>query len=202
MRAAAGTALAQAGVGIDDCAHLDLYSCFGSSVNFMRDALGIGLDDRRSLTVTGGLPYHGGAGSDYLTHAIAQMVRVLRNDPGSYGLVTGVGMHMTKHVAGVYSTTPGAVTVPDPAPGPTTRPIVERADGPAAVAAHTVVHGRDGRPEWGVVVCDLGDDAGSRTYARIEDPDLLADAATREWTGRRVRLGPHRSRDNANLVVA
>ena len=31
-----------AGVGIDDVAHLDLYSCFGSSVNFMRDALGIG----------------------------------------------------------------------------------------------------------------------------------------------------------------
>ena len=32
---------ASAGVGIDDVAHLDLYSCFGSSVNFARDALGI-----------------------------------------------------------------------------------------------------------------------------------------------------------------
>ena len=62
----------------------------------------VSLDDARPLTVTGGLPYHGGAGSDYLTHAIAQMVRVLRDDPGAYGLVTGVGMHMTKHVAGVY----------------------------------------------------------------------------------------------------
>ncbi len=32
---------ASAGVGVDDVAHLDLYSCFGSSVNFARDALGI-----------------------------------------------------------------------------------------------------------------------------------------------------------------
>jgi acetyl-CoA C-acetyltransferase len=200
MRVAAGTALERAGVGVDDCAYLDLYSCFGSSVNFMRDALGIGTDDTRPLTVTGGLPYHGGAGSDYLTHAIAQMVRVLRADPGSYGLVTGVGMHMTKHVAGVYSTTPGAVVPPEPAPAAATRPIALEAEGPATVAAHTVVHGRAGTPEWGVVVCDLGDDAGTRAYARIEDPDLLADAATGEWTGRRVTLSRHPTRDGANLV--
>jgi acetyl-CoA C-acetyltransferase len=202
MRVATGSSLAAAGIDVDDCAHLDLYSCFGSSVNFMRDALGIESDDTRALTVTGGLPYHGGAGSDYLTHAIAQMTRVLREDPGAYGLVTGVGMHMTKHVAGVYSTTPGAVRLPDPAPEPSTRPVVDRAAGVASVAAHTVVHGGDGTPEWGVVVCDLGDDAGSRAYGRIEDADLLADAAAGEWTGRRVTLAPHPSREAVNLVVA
>jgi acetyl-CoA C-acetyltransferase len=200
MRVAAGTALELAGAGIDDVAHLDLYSCFGSSVNFMRDALGLPPDDARPLTVTGGLPYHGGAGSDYLTHAIAQMTRVLRADPGAYGLVTGVGMHMTKHVAGVYSTTPGTVQPPEPAPAPETRPIVARAEGGATVAAATVAFGGGGTPDWGVAVCDLGDDA--RTYARIEDPDLLADAATGEWTGRRVTLSPHPSREGANLVLA
>jgi acetyl-CoA C-acetyltransferase len=202
MRVAAGTALTAAGIGIDDVAHLDLYSCFGSSVNFMRDALGIGSDDARALTVTGGLPYHGGAGSDYLTHAIAQMVRVLRADPGSYGLVTGVGMHMTKHVAGVYSTTPGPVTVPPAAPAPEAVPIADRADGPATVAAHTVVHGRNGAPEWGVAVCDLPGDGSTRCYARVEDPALLADAVQVEWTGRPVTLAPHPSREGANLVVA
>jgi acetyl-CoA C-acetyltransferase len=202
MRTATTTALAGAGIGVDECAHLDLYSCFGSSVNFMRDALGIGTDDARPLTVTGGLPYHGGAGSDYLTHAIAQMTRVLREDPGSFGLVTGVGMHMTKHVAGVYSTTPGPVTLPAPAAAPSTRPIVDRTDGPATVAACTVVHGPGGTPEWGVAVCDLADAAGSRTYARIEDAGLLADAAGSEWTGRAVTLASHPSREGANLVVA
>ena len=55
---------------------------------------------------------------DYLLHCIAAMVDVLRGDPGSLGLVSGVGMHMTKHVFGVYSTEPpasGRAAVPDQA---------------------------------------------------------------------------------------
>ena len=80
-------ALDAAGVGIDDVAHLDLYSCFPSSVGFALDALGLEADDPRGFTVTGGLPFAGGAGSDYMTHSIAAMVDVLRDDPGSLGLV-------------------------------------------------------------------------------------------------------------------
>ena len=60
-------------------AHLDLYSCFGSSLHFACDALGISPLDVRGLTVTGGLPYHGGPGSGYLVHAIATMTDVLRS---------------------------------------------------------------------------------------------------------------------------
>src|SRR5262249_36886834 len=91
MAATSAEAMRVAGVTIDDIAHLDLYSCFASSVNFARDALGLTNGDARSLTVTGGLPYHGGAGSDYLTHSIGEMGDVLRRDPGSFGLVSGVG---------------------------------------------------------------------------------------------------------------
>jgi len=109
---------------------------------------------------------------------------------------------MTKHVAGVYSTTPGTVTLSEAAPAPETVAIVDRADGPATVATHTVVHGRNGAPEWGVAVCDLPDGSGARCYARIEDPDLLADAMSVEWTGRAVTLASHPSREGANLVVA
>ena len=83
---------------IDDVAHLDLYSCFASSLDFARDALGIAPTTRVPLSVTGGLPYHGGPGSGYMTHSIAQMARELRADPGSTGMVSGVGMNMTKHV--------------------------------------------------------------------------------------------------------
>ncbi len=198
MRLVTETALGAAGVGIDDVAHLDLYSCFPSSVNFMRDALGIGLEDQRPMTVTGGLPYHGGAGSDYLTHAIAQMVRVLRDDPGSYGLVTGVGMHMTKHVAGVYSTEPGPVVIPDAAPAPRCTPIVDRYEGQATVATYSVVHSKAG-PIWALVICDV---PGGRCYARVEMPELLVDASSNEWVGRAVTLRSAPDRDDVNLVVA
>jgi acetyl-CoA C-acetyltransferase len=188
------TALGAAGVGIDDVAHLDLYSCFASSVNLALDALGVDQGDPRGVTVTGGLPFAGGAGSDYLTHSIAAMVDVCRADPGSFGLATGVGMHLTKHVAGVYSTEPGAsAPVPPPidlqagldAANPPV-PITETATGPAQVVTYSVVHGRDGSAESGLAVCDLPD--GSRTYARVDDAGLLAEMETIEWVGADVEL--------------
>ena len=193
MRAASSEALRGAGVDADSVAHLDLYSCFGSSVNFGRDALGIGDGDTRPLTVTGGLPYHGGAGSNYMTHSIATMADVLRDDPGSFGLVSGVGMHMTKHVFGIYSTSPGLVAPPEQtrvqAELDATAPvaIVERHEGDGTVAAYSVVHGRDGEPEWAVLVCDV---PGGRAYARLTDDHSLFEAEAAELVGTRVRLTP------------
>ena len=195
MAAASTEAFRGAEIGIDDVAHLDLYSCFASSVNFARDALGIDDDDARPLTVTGGLPYHGGAGSNYMTHSIATMADVLRGDPGSFGLVSGVGMHMTKHVYGIYSSEPGPVAPPEQAevqarldaePAAT---IVERHEGEATVAAYSVVHGRDGEPEWAVLVCDVSD--GARTYARLTDEHWLFESEVSELVGARVYLTPH-----------
>jgi acetyl-CoA C-acetyltransferase len=203
MRLTTGTALGAAGVGIDDVTHLDLYSCFPSSVLFALDALGVAVDDSRGVTVTGGLPYSGGAGSDYMTHSIAAVVDVLRHDPGSYGLVTGVGMHMTKHVAAVYSSEPGAAA-PDVGPaaveGAPARPIRSTYTGPATVAAYTVAHGRDGAPEWGLAVCDLPLSSGERAYAKILDPSLLADVEAREWVGATVELVD--GGNDVNLVEA
>ncbi len=204
MAAASTEALDRAGVGIDDIAHLDLYSCFASSINLARDALGLTDDDRRPITVTGGLPFSGGAGSNYMLHSIATMAAVLRNDPGSLGLVSGVGMHMTKHVYGVYSTSPGpaAPQPPDSAGVQASldarrRPVIsDIATGPATVATYTVAHGRDATPEWGLAICDLPD--GTRAYGRIESPELLEDIERSEWVGAAVELVP--GPDNVNLV--
>jgi acetyl-CoA C-acetyltransferase len=160
-------------------------------VNFAGDALGIDpLADLRPITVTGGLPYAGGAASNYLTHAVATMVGRLRADPGSYGLVSGVGMHMTKHNAVVYSTEPPPslpVTPPSAWPKPETVAIVDTWDGPGTVAAYSVVHGRDGEPEWGLVVADV---PLGRAYGRVDDPDLLAAFESDEWVGRTVTATP------------
>jgi acetyl-CoA C-acetyltransferase len=198
MEAASSEALGIAGVGVDDVAHLDLYSCFASSLHLACDALGIDPTDARGLTVTGGLPYHGGAGSDYMTHSIATMARTLRDDPDAIGLCSGVGMHMTKHVYALYSTAPGPVVPPrrdevqaklDAAPQPA---IVAAHDGPATVAAYSVVHGSDGAPQWGVLVCDLestdGGAGAARAYARVDDPDDLAAAEAHELVGASVQL--------------
>jgi acetyl-CoA C-acetyltransferase len=194
LAAAAGEALRGASAAVDDVAHLDLYSCFASSLHFARDALGIAPTDARALSVTGGLPYHGGPGSGYMTHSIAQMTRDLRADPGSLGMVSGVGMTMTKHVFGVYSTAPGPVGPPDSESvqhrldEAGTVAIADEYDGDAEVAAYSVVHGRDGEPEWALLVCDVG--PAQRAYARATEPELLARAESEELVGETVRLQP------------
>jgi acetyl-CoA C-acetyltransferase len=194
MAAAAAAALEGAGIGVDDIAHFDLYSCFASSVCFALDALGIGEDDPRAaaVTVTGGLPYHGGPGSNYMTHSIAAMAETLRADPGVHGVVSGVGMHMQKHAYGVLSTQPGP---PGPAarpPGatPDALPIAGAPEGEATVAAYSVLHGRDGEPERALLVCDVAD-GGARCYAQLDGgPDALAQAEAEELVGRTVTLRP------------
>ena len=200
MAAAMATAMAGAGLGIDEVAHLDLYSCFPSSVSFALDALGLAPDDSRApFSVTGGLPYYGGAGSAYCVPQMAAMADVLVADPGSVGMTTGVGMHMIKHAAAVWSTTPGELAPSRPDPGPAVRrPIVDVHHGPAAVAAYTVHHGRDGAPTDAVLVCDVGDE-GARCYAKAMDGGVLAAMEAEEWVGRRVELVD--GGDGVNLVA-
>jgi len=201
MAAAGAEAMRVAGVGVDDVAHLDLYSCFASSLHFAADALGITLGADRVPTVTGGLPFAGGPGSNYVTHSLAAMAGVLREDPGSFGMVTGVGMHMTKHAFGVYSTTPGPLEWPDESAvqarveAEPTRSIRDEAVGAGTVAAYTVAHGRDGAPEWGLALVDLPE--GDRCYARVDDVGLLAEMEATEWVGAGVDLV---SADGVNTV--
>jgi len=201
MAAASREALTCAGIDIDDVAHLDLYSCFASSVHLACDALGLGGDDSRGLTVTGGLPFSGGAGSNYVLHSLATMLGVLRADPGSVGMVTGVGMHMTKHAFGLYSTAPpprGRVREPALVPPMPTSPITDRHEGSATVASYTVAHGREGTPDWGLVIADLSD--GARGYGRVEEPEQLADMEATEWVGRQVHV--EAAPNGVNLVRA
>jgi acetyl-CoA C-acetyltransferase len=194
MAASAQAALSGAGIGRDDVAYLDLYSCFASSVCFALDALGIDEDDPRasSVTRTGGLPYHGGPGSNYMTHSLAAMAETLRADPGAFGVTSGVGMHMQKHAYGVWSTAPGRGVVQDPAPYEAADEPVGIAGspaGPATVATYSVLHGRTGEPERALLVCDLPE--GGRCYALLEGgAPALAVAEVDELVGRRVTLRP------------
>src|SRR5262249_29379695 len=140
-----------------------------------------------------------GPASGYLTHSIAAMVERLRADPGAFGLVSGVGMHMTKHVYGCYSTVPGEVRAPAPAqPAPDVR-VVANHDGDARVSAYSVVHGRGGEPEWAILVCDLDD--GARTYAQLRDADACAAVERTELVGSTVHLEPREVEGPMGRVV-
>lgn len=174
MAANGRAALDLAGVGIDDVAHVDLYSCFPSAVQMGASALGLGAD--RRLTVTGGLTFAGGPLNDYVTHSIASMASVLRQDPGSVGIVTALGWYATKHSIGVYSTEPPAQGFRRAAPQDEVDATPSRREavgytGPVTVEAWSVMHERDGQPSLGFVSCLTPD--GGRAWGNVRGTDVL-----------------------------
>jgi acetyl-CoA C-acetyltransferase len=102
-------------------------------------------------------------------------------------------MHMTKHVYGAYSTEP-PTAAPRPDEQAVQKKLAERPvkvirdthQGQATIATYTVLHGRDGAAEWGLLVCDV--DAETRCYARTTDADVLAELEQTECVGRTVEL--------------
>jgi len=105
---AARRSLDVAGLRLGEIDAFDFYSCFPIAVFNVRDGLGMSADDPRPLTVTGGLPYFGGAGNNYSMHAIAAMVRRLRAAPAERGLVAANGGFLSKYSVGIYSARPAS----------------------------------------------------------------------------------------------
>ncbi|WP_460696960.1 acetyl-CoA acetyltransferase [Nocardia thraciensis] len=201
--AAARSALDMAGVSVDRLAAMDLYSCFPIAVFNICDGLGLDPDDPRGLTATGGLPYFGGPGNNYSTHAIAEIVARVRDRPGSHGMVVANGGVLSKHSVGVYTTAPTAwrrsraaivQAELDDVPGV---PVAVHADGWGTVESFVVRFDRDGS-RLGIVLGRLDD--GRRFLANTLERDDLLDALTGDGQpiGERVFV---RSTDAGNRVA-
>lgn len=194
---AAGRAVFEAaGIGVDDVSSFDLYSCFPCAVQMGAEAIGLAPDDPRGLTVTGGLPYFGGPGSNYVTHAIAETAQRCRRDPEAIGLCTGIGWYMTKHAVGLYSGTPPDVGWRHPDTSSDAERIeataVEtagpEAEGTGEVVAMTVLHDRQGGPMSAPAVVRLAD--GRQTIALHGTDDLPGELSGRSLVGEKVAVRP------------
>jgi acetyl-CoA C-acetyltransferase len=136
----------------------------------------LGLGTEVQPTVTGGLTFFGAPLNTYMTHAACAMVRKLRGG-AKLGLLYGQGGFVTKHHALVLSRQPpqdalaqntsvqaeadrhrGAV--PD---------FVTEAGGKGAVESFTVLYGRGGEVEHGVVMLRTSNNA--RALARVSAQD-------------------------------
>ena len=169
------TAAAQVG-GAERFAHLELYSCFPVVPKMALRTLG--LDPAEiAPTVTGGLTFFGAPLNNYMSHAVAAMVRRLREKPQDLGLLYGQGGYVNKHHALIvgahapaeplaqdYSVQAAADAARGPVP-----PLVEHHDGPATIETYTVRFGRDGAPQDGIVIARTP--AGGRLMARVAPDD-------------------------------
>jgi acetyl-CoA C-acetyltransferase len=194
-RVAARGVLENAGIAIDDVRYFDLYSCFPAAVQIARDMLGIAADDPRDLTVSGGLPYHGGPGSNYAMHAIATLMTKLRGTTDGVGLISALGWFLTTHAIGLYGATRPErpwrrVSAYDDAADGSGAPALAREPvGAATAETCTVMHARDGAPVRGFVIGRLED--GRRFLANTtEDRAVLEALMADDIVGSRGRVKP------------
>jgi acetyl-CoA C-acetyltransferase len=199
---AAHEALRVAGLGVDDIATFDLYSCFPFPVFVICEALGIDGDDPRGLTLTGGLPYFGGPGNSYSLHGIAETVNEMRDKPGQFGFVGANGGIMSKYSVGIYSTEPvdwkkdsSKELCEEVAQLPKVS-VTKAADGPATIETYSV------RYDWpvrtGIIVGRLEDDK-SRFLATSEDEDLVALMSDDDPIGARITVSSTEHGNRASL---
>ncbi len=153
---------------------IELYSCFPCVPKMARRTLGFGAG--LQPTVTGGLTFFGAPLNTYMTHAACAMVRKLRSG-AKLGLLYGQGGFVTKHHALVLSPQAPAAplaqeasvqaeadrhrgVVPD---------FVTEASGKGRVESFTVIYGRHGEVEHGVVMLRMANQ--TRALARVPAQD-------------------------------
>jgi acetyl-CoA C-acetyltransferase len=191
LRLSAGRALTLAGVGVDDVAHIDLYSCFPCAVQVAAAEIGLPLTEPARLTVTGGLGFAGGPGNNYVTHSIATLAGRLRRDPGAVGMVTGLGWYLTKHAIGLWSTAPPRSGFRHDSPQRQVDALPRRAEaanfvGDATIETYTVVYDRDGAPDLAILALRTGD--GRRAWGTTADHDEMRQLTEEEGCGRKARV--------------
>lgn len=176
LAACATRALQTANIALSDMDCIDLYSCFPVAVELACEALGLAEDDPRGVTITGGLPYAGGPGSNYTTHAVATLLERLRARPG-IGLCTGNGWYLTKHSASLFGSEPGELrrSVPGPkAVGAEPITITRSCSARGRVEAYTVTYDREGAPKRGIVLGRI--ESGERFVANTADDRAFLEA--------------------------
>jgi acetyl-CoA C-acetyltransferase len=184
--AAISSALELAGTDWVSLAATDLYSCFAIPVFNLLDAFGLDRDDPRGWTLTGGLPFFGGAGNNYSAHAIAEAVQRCRAQPGGKVLVGANGGIMSKYVAGVYSTVPADWSQSRWHSLDKIKPkfeVRDAFDGEAVAESFTIQPGKAG--ETATIVSRIGE---ARVIANSTDPAICASLRQGKVAGRPVRV--------------
>lgn len=188
-----GRHLAQrTGVSLDAIDHMELYSCFPAAVRVQLCELGV--TKERSLTVTGGMAFAGGPLNNFVLQALVRMAQVLRQAPGSTGLVTAVSGILNKQGLSLWASRPPAHpfvhddVAPDVADATPTVTVVPDRTGTGTIASYTVLF-EGGAPRTAVALVDFPD--AQRTIATTDDAGVVGEMLAAEFCGRpaRVRAG-------------
>ncbi|MDJ0768946.1 MAG: hypothetical protein QNJ12_09135 [Ilumatobacter sp.] len=187
MRFSGTRTLELAGVGIDECALVDLYSCFPVAVQVAQRELGVPLD--RPFTITGGLTFAAGPLNCYCLLPLTRAVRLLREAPAERAFLTGNGGSFTKHSSLVLAAEPpseGFLTsdVQAAVDALPSRPTPESDPAETTLETYTVTFDREMQPERAIMACL--DPVGGRHFATSDDAVLIAELLAADCCDRPV----------------
>lgn len=183
--------LKQAGLKIEDIDLFDIYSCFPSIVQIIRNELDLSEDDPRDITLTGGLPYFGGPLNNYSTHAIIEAVNCIRKNTSLKIMVVANGGYNSKQSFGIYGTDPPFISwkerddyeIQQSILAKSLQEPIEKSNGQLTIEAYTIQYKRDGQPNQLIALGHL--ENGRRTLAIIKaKPKLLQKFEQQELVGK------------------
>ncbi len=208
IREASQLALKQAGLKLDNIDVFDLYNCFPCMVEIARQEIGIPDDDKRDLTITGGLSFFGGPFSSYSMHAIVSAVDLIQKNPKMKIMILANGGYNTSESVGIYGNKPPAIdwkeneyddiqqkinskALPEP---------VKKANGDITIKAYTIIYDRKGLPEIGVAMGQL--ESGERTFAFISsDSKTLLNLEKEELVGKTFLVKYNNETKQNSLII-
>lgn len=181
--------------------YCDIYSCFPCAVTATAEVLGLPLHPGEDLTLTGGLPYFGGAGNNYSLHAIAEVASRLRQDYQAYALVTANGGLLSKHSMGLYSRMPSDIDWADTeipyadSSQFATKAIVREPRGKGVIDSYTVVY-KKGEPVQGICIGSMSN-SGERFVAvtAAGDEQSVQQMLQHEPIGRQIVVSHHQGKN-------
>ena len=198
LKIAYDNALIQADLTTADIDYWDLYNCFPVAAQIALKTFQ--LPDSTDPTLTGGLPYFGGAGNNYSLHSICAMVQKLRKEPEKTGVVHSVTWYMSKYAIGIYSgSRPDIFQYRDPNEYmydidklyPDV-PILTNQTGGFQIETYTTTLKRDGLPQSAVIIAK--DQKGARLFAyNDKDPQLIEAMMQEEPIGKMATVSIDRT---------
>ena len=168
------------GIAATDLRHVELYSCFPCIPKMARRVINWPVD--RPITAFGGLTFGGGPIGNYMSHAVASMVELLRQQGGN-ALLFANGGYATHNHAILISADPlkdavfphdfdcNAISEAKTGPAPA---INEHYLGPAKIETYTVFFNRDGSVKMGTIIARTPENARVLASVPAKDSAMVA----------------------------
>lgn len=189
MRFVGRDTLALAGLGVDDCGVLDLYSCFPVAVQVAQRELGV--SSQRDFTITGGLTFAAGPLNCYCVLPLTRSIELLRAAPAERAFLTGNGGFFTKHSALVLSGEPApsgfrSSHPQDEVDALPSRPSPSDPATAGLIEAYTVTYDREMAPDRAILA--VLDPDGRRHWAETTSTDAIGELLAADCCDRKVAL--------------